>query len=172
MSEFDQQIKNKMGEAQYAYRPSAWRSFARHAGIRRIWPWIWSSAVVAVAVSVALFFLLKPAHRPADTSVQPSEPEVPSVAMTDALANDTDAVQMIPDKMLEADVATSCYFGLEKDEIAPDISTHEPPKVEVLKDTKPELIQPYGIPITISADTITQMWPTDEELKNGHSRLY
>ena len=46
------------------------------------------------------------------------------------------------------------------------------PKPETKPEPKKTSAPVYGIPVVIDVDTITQMWPTDEELNEGNSRLY
>ena len=49
MADFDQLIKDKVEKAEYSYKPSAWKHFAKRAGIKPVFS-AWTIAVVAALV--------------------------------------------------------------------------------------------------------------------------
>ena len=174
MSDFDQLRREKTDQATYSYKASAWRSFARHAGIKTGAAAIYTIVAVAV-LSVAAFVVVKMTRHAAPAPETPVENM--AVATNDtvvAVETTTEPEAAIPD------MPETIYCDFSGDpkaaKDAPAVESPAPaaPAAPVTPARKSKSNQPpiYGIPVVIDVDTITQMWPTDEELKEGNSRLY
>lgn len=170
MSDFDQLIREKTEQATYSYKSSAWRKYSRFAGLKNLTPWLCTiGAVAVVGVGVLLWNLL---HTP--KAMEPeTTPEVMVVAedstlsVTDTTATMAEVMPSESDK--PAEVAASLHQTTTQVEApAPEPAAKPEPAPKPKKPSAPV----YGIPVVIDVDTITQMWPTDEELKEGNSRLY
>ncbi|MBO4488573.1 MAG: hypothetical protein J5741_02815 [Bacteroidales bacterium] len=170
MSDFDQLIREKTEQATYHYKASAWRKYSRFAGLKNLTPWLCTIGVVAVVgVSALLWNLLR-----TPKTVEPeTTPEVMVVA-DDSLMSVADATTTVAEVTpLESDqpaeVAASRHQATAQVE-APALEPAAAPE-PAPKPKKPSA-PVYGIPVVIDVDTITQMWPTDQEMKEGNSRLY
>lgn len=172
MSDFDQLIREKAEQANYHYKASAWRSFKRYAGLKTGVAALYTVVTVAL-LSVATFLVVKMTRH-----AEPA-PEPPVVNTTVAM-NDTVVTTEAP---AEPEAATPdmpetiyCDFGGAPKAAKTDVPAVETPAPTTpatpARKTESRQAPVYGIPVVIEVDTITQMWPTDEELKEGNSRLY
>ena len=172
MTEFDQLIKNKAEEAQYSYKPSAWKSFLVYSGAKTstLLIWVAAAAVAVSVVAVSTYFLLRP-----QPQEQPTLPETEPIAVcVDTIPADVaDAVEPVAEeKPLQVVVTTPTIlqegFDLEAE--------YEASKEQSVENTEQKPVPPTNNPrlepVRIIVDTITRMEPTDEELQNGNSNLY
>lgn len=171
MTDFDQLIKNKADQAQYAYKPSAWKSFAKHSGFK-VGLSGWQIAVATIAtvavVGGAVWGILSATHRqPANTPQNTTES---TVAVIDS-ANHTETDE--PTLVNEPTPAPTKQTPQKPTEaiVVQETVTETPVEKEPAKPRK-TTTRPWGKPVLINVDTITQLEATDEELRNGHSRLY
>jgi len=168
MTEFDQLIKNKAEQAQYSYKPSAWKSFLAYSGAKTstLLIWVAAAAVAVSVVAVSTYFLLRP---------QPQEQ--PILPETEPIAVCVDTVQPVVEEIVTE--TSKKAFAREDTFFECDFSggyetpVKENPSVENT-DQKPipPTNNPRLEPVRILVDTITRMEPTDEELQNGNSNLY
>ncbi|MBR4135605.1 MAG: hypothetical protein IKU03_04245 [Bacteroidales bacterium] len=167
-NDFDQLIQQKLDDTHYAYKASAWRKFRRFAGLKNLAPWICTiGSVSVVGVGVLLWTLL---HTP--KTVEPaSTPEVMLVAEdTASLAEESEAPVA---EMTSSEPRVPVAVAQSHSHAAGEVETPEAdPKPAPVPEAKKTSAPVYGIPVVIDVDTITQMWPTDEQLKEGNSRLY
>jgi len=172
MSDFDQLIREKTKEATYTYKASAWRSFAQKAGIKTGAAALYTIVAVAV-LSVAAFVVVKMTRH---SSPAPETPvESVAVAQADTLIAEEPVAKPVEEPVADPSSASENTHQVTSRNPAP--AAVETPqnnaKQETVKPERTRVETPvYGIPVVIDVDTITQMWPTDEELKEGNSRLF
>lgn len=175
MADFDQLLKDKADQAHYAYKPSAWRGFAKQSGLKSGLSGLSIAAITVGAVVVAgsiLWGVLSHNSKPV-----PAEQVCPPVEMAVAL----DTVTANEDEALpEIESVTSSHAQTNRPKSNPKTEVH----VDTVAGTpqsdpasskpvaKKTYRQPYLRPVTISADTITQMVPTDEQIRKGNSRVF
>ena len=170
MTEFDELIKNKAEEANYSYKPSAWKSFLAYSGAKTSMLLIWvSAAAVAVSVvAVSTYFLLRP-----QTQDQPALPEPETVAVcVDTMPSEVaDVIEPVAEKE-----PLIVVFTLPEDIDDVPATVADAPESQPMENTEqktiPSASNPRLEPVRILVDTITRMEPTDEELQNGNSNLY
>ncbi len=185
--EFDQAIKGKAEQAQYPFKEAAWDSFSQKSGLASGHRFkgahtVLSIAVAAVITTTAIFGLLTHANK---TRQQPQMPAETAVADSASVTSDTSVIQL-PQK---EEVAASPHVDrfdantVTKKTVAKKNNVAAVPVVNdtLLKgqtdksETKPVSHRTraiYGRPLEINVDTITDMEPTDEQLRNGNSRLF
>ncbi len=177
MADFDKLIKEKAEKAEYPYKRSAWKRFAKRAGFR-VGLSGWTIALVSVAV-VAITAGLIGLHVTKGNSEQPSvvseqpmansqQPEANS-EQSSVVSEQPMANSQQPKAKSEQPMANSQQPKAKSEQ--PMANSQQPtanseePKA---KSQKPV----YGPPIELNVDTITQMEPTDEQLRQGNSRLF
>ena len=173
MTDFDKLIKEKAEQAEYTYKPAAWQSFRRMAGMGRSTVMYWlagvSSAVVVGVLTTVL--LLKPSNP------TPEEPSTLNVPTLDTVAMNVESEAVVENDTLllagnrnpqapQTKVIPSAVSKANVD--SPKVAARRPAETPTPKSATPR----YGRPLVIDVDTIKDNVPTDEELKNGHSRLY
>lgn len=170
MTEFDELIKNKAEEANYSYKPSAWKSFLAYSGAKTNTLLIWvSAAAVAVSVvAVSTYFLLRP-----QTQDQPALPEPETVAVcVDTMPSE---VADVMEPVAEGNPRIVVFTLPEDIDDVPE-TVADAPESQPMENTEQKTIPPASNPrlepVRILVDTITRMEPTDEELQNGNSNLY
>lgn len=175
MTDFDKLIKEKAEQAEYTYKPAAWKSFRQKAGMGRGTVGYWAAGVAsAVIVGGTLVFVLN--REPKTTSDLPST-EIPVFAADSsyentksALSADTLLVEESPAK--ETPVVGKSPSGVQERVQPADAKSEQETSVSRAPE-KPSVTTPrYGRPLVIDVDTIKDNLPSDEELRNGHSRLY
>jgi len=170
MTEFDQLIKNKAEEAQYSYKPSAWKSFLAYSGAKTSTLLIWvSAAAVAVSVvAVSTYFLLRPQTQ--DQQALP-EPETVVVCVDTMPSEVADVIEPVAEENPRIVVFTRPE---DIDDVTATVA--DAPESQPMENTEQKTITPASNPrlepVRILVDTITRMEPTDEELQNGNSNLY
>ena len=181
MADFDQLIKDKVEKAEYTYKPSAWKGFAKRAGIKaglsgvQIALLTISLVTVISGVTLGVLFLGHPTTNEGQ-------------GMGDMVQ---DTVETRHDMVLPQENEESAPAEPEK--VKPPVPSS---KIQKVNDHQPAVnsVQPetnsqkqtatgqqptvntrrpiYGPPIELNVDTITQMVPTDEQLRNGNSRIF
>lgn len=170
MTDFDKLIKEKVEEATYPYDSSAWKQFRKKSGMRNgtMKYWLAGASAALVAGGVAVFMLARPA---VNNTNQPSELQILR-----------DTVSQVVTTSQNSQSEETVTLELEKHEtkssrIAPQDCVTESQEAQhsesVGKTQRPSTSKVrYGRPVIIDVDTIKDNVPSEEELKNGHSRLF
>lgn len=170
MTDFDKLIKEKAEEATYSYKPSAWRNFQKQAGtFRPIKYWIAGAAVtVMVGAAVGAWMYQK-------TDKVPSTQEQVDVTATFDTLESTQNINLITVDAPENPTSPkNPSVGLSSKQPAQDI-TAQPTNADMnqpQKESRSTSVRPLGRPLVIDVDTIKDNVPTDDELRNGNSRLF
>ena len=175
MAEFDQLIKEKMEKAQYAYRPSAWRSFAKSAGVRAGLSGLQIAAIAVAVVAVVIGITLG--------VVFSGQPTPNSEQGAVVRIQDTVETQNPASPILEDQEPNSVQGAVKTQQSASQIQDKQQGtanSVQGTVETPHAVSQPtdnrqrpaYGRPLEILVDTITEMEPTDEQLRQGNSRIF
>lgn len=174
MTDFDKLIKEKVEQADYAYKPSAWMSFQRQTGMGHGTLKYWVAGVSSVAVigGLSTFLLLRTPDLTQGNEPAPNAVALDTVSMLvdeDAtVGNDTLSVagsceQKTPRNKAVYTAVSEPDMEKSNDDANPSSGTNKPKK-----STAPR----YRRPLVIDVDTIKDNVPTDEELRNGNSRLF
>ena len=169
MTDFDKLIKEKVEEATYPYDSSAWKQFRKKSGMRSgtLKYWLAGASTALVAGGVAVFMLTRPAVQ---NTNQPDQLQV--------LHDTVSQVLTVPQECQKAETVVLENTMVEKKTLqnakqeqvsAPQVQPSET-VTKKQKCSKEEVR--YGRPLVIDVDTIKDNVPSDEELKNGHSRLF
>lgn len=172
MTDFDQLIKNKAEEAYYPYKPSAWKNFLKRSGAKVGFSGgqIALSVIAAsVVVGAAVWGVSSLNSKSAD---QPQMQEEVSVDVVDTMENETVEIAVE-----ETPVVTEKNVIRAKQTTSEPVETSSPEPVEqpaAVTPAKPQkkVTPRYGKPVLINVDTITELEATDEQLRNGHSRIF
>lgn len=164
MADFDQLIKEKAEQAEYTYKPAAWRGFARSAGIKAGLP-AWSVALISVATVALVTLVTVTLVRHTQGAGQTPDPEQTVVTMTEDTATVDSTV--ITDAPVTAERPATKSVAIPTHKPLADTPTTS----TVAKPQKPRQVY-YGRPVELNVDTITQMEPTDEQLRQGNSRIF
>lgn len=174
MTDFDNLIKEKVEQAEYAYKPSAWRSFRRMSGMGQSSLLYWIAGISSVAVvggAIAFASLREPQSAP------DIEPAVPSLQVEDTASNEPQSA-LPADSLLVTSapemVSSSSGTGTPRTSVRESDSVENSPKRQSVTPPAEPKTTParYGRPLVIDVDTIKDNVPSDEELRNGHSRLF
>lgn len=170
-------IKDKVEKAEYSYKPSAWKRFAKRAGFKTgVSAWIVSMvAVVVVSLTVGGI-----AFWNSKSKVQESAPTVQQpnaqIQNTDAEIQNPEADVQQPITNVQQPISNSQRPTTKPQ--SPTTNAQQPtanPQQPTINDQQPtpKSKRPvYGPPVELNVDTITQMVPTDEQLRNGNSRIF
>lgn len=172
MTEFDQLIKEKAEQAQYPYKPSAWKGFAKRAGIKTGMSALQIAAVTIASLAVVAGITLAVVKHQAPQPV--AEPDPVEVVVTQDTMEVTEE-KTEPKAVAEPGKESIPQTRVQKQEPAETESGGVEPKEQpktVAKKTKVKAGEVLGRPVIINVDTITQMVPTDEELRKGNSRIF
>jgi hypothetical protein len=171
MTDFDKLIKEKVEEATYPYDASAWKQFQKKSGMRSgtLKYWLAGASTALVAGGVAVFMLTRPV---VENTKQPSELQI--------LHDTASQVVTMPQGCQQEDIVTVESRKCETKSLrtVSQECNPEPQQMQasetVIKTPKPSTTNEvrYGRPLVIDVDTIKDNIPSDEELKNGHSRLF
>ena len=169
MTDLDKLIKEKVEEATYPYDAKAWKQFQKKSGIGRgtLKYWVTGASTVLVAGGISVFLLSRPSM---DTV--PNLPNEQPLVMQDTFSQVTNSTD---------DHYTADTFAVKSEKSGISKTPSITPVPDVSNQTKPDLKAPvekpsktvvrYRKPLVIDVDTIKDNVPSDEELKNGHSRL-
>lgn len=172
MTDFDKLIREKVEQAEYSYKPSAWRKFQRKAGMGGSTALYWTVGISSVLVvgGIATFFGYRINQNQSGTE---SSPEVASMDTVSSQAP------------VETEIRTPDTYQLSETEMAATVKQpvqgnhHSERVVDTAANSERQtktthVANPprYGRPLVIDVDTIKENVPTDEELKNGNSRLF
>ena len=174
MTDFDKLIKEKAEQATYSYKPNAWKSFQRKAGVTggswKYWIAGITSAVVIGGVVVSTIVRkdvspITPETTPCATVYDTATFVSPDMAFTDEETGSTCSTSQAPvTTQVKSHNDTKGTPDEANDPSSVSTSTEVPTDQKV---TTPR----YGRPLVIDVDTIKENVPTDEELRNGHSRV-
>lgn len=174
MTDFDKLIKEKTEQAEYAYKPSAWRSFKRVAGtVKPLRYWVLgsvSAVLLGGAVATAVHFASnRPQQEVGNQPVLAIDSTLSETEPLSGVSDETPYSTPISTAQNESSVRSQTSMSANQPESAPDATTvQRTDSTKQLKNRQTRL----GRPIVIDVDTIKENVPTDEELRNGHSRLY
>lgn len=191
MADFDQLIKDKVEKAEYSYKPSAWKRFAKRAGFKTgVSAWIVSMvAVVVVSLTVggiAFWNSKSKAQESEYTIQQPNDPISNAESGIQNPESDnqqpaTDPQQLTPNAQLPNPQSQKPKADSQKPAVnsqQPTANSQQPtPNAQqtTVNSQKPKTNSQrtiYGPPVELNVDTITQMVPTDEQLRQGNSRIF
>ena len=180
MADFDQLIKDKVEQTEYPYKHSAWKSFASRAGIKA-----GLSGLQIAAISVAVVAVITGITLGVVFSGQPvpngNQGTVDSVQCTVETQQDAAPIQnnqgTVDSVQGKEDVQKPVSISTHKDQRPKTkdqqpISNIQSSTSSTSKPTSKPRRPVYGPPLEINVDTITQMEPTDEQLRNGNSRIF
>ena len=173
MTDFDKLIKEKTEQAEYAYKPSAWRNFKRVSGSGsplRYWI-VGSVSAVVVGGAVATAVLCSPKHRQVENTGVSAAAVDSTLVEAQPAAGDPDTV-LYPSREAPVQVVSPSRKKVSDNAKIPDVEAVAPERKPV--EVKPKTENPVrlGRPLVIDVDTIKENVPTDEQLRNGHSRLF
>lgn len=174
MTDFDQLIKAKGEQAQYKYNASAWRRFLKHSGFKVGLSGMQIAAVAITAVVVAggaVFAILK-THAPETPNAQnPIE-----IVAADTTSPQTTDLELASDEAARVTTPSDVQNVVRKVETPTTESQSDTIIPSNTSSSKPKTHQteshPRLVPVRINVDTITQLEATEEEQRNGNSRLY
>ena len=173
MTEFDKLIKEKAEQAEYDYKPAAWRRFHRSAGIgHAAWKYWVSGISCAVIVGGTVAFMLGRGSQPlqdASRATQTVAADSSCVNLQPAIMSDT--LLVTETTSAETVVSRERRAPVEERDV-PSSQVTTVPSSAVTSTKATETQQRHGRPMVIDVDTIKDNVPTDEELRNGHSRLF
>lgn len=174
MTDFDKLIKEKAEQAEYAYKPAAWKSFRHHAGLKptALKYWVTGVSSLVVVGGLTTFLLLRTPNSSQGNAA------VPEVASLDTVSLNVDGDDVVADDTLllagsgeqespRAKAATTTAPKSTPEQSAAE--ANQPAKAAAPRKNETSR---YGRPLVIDVDTIKDNVPTDEELKNGHSRIF
>lgn len=180
MADFDQLIKEKMEKAQYAYSPSAWRSFAKSAGVRAGLSGLQIAAIAVAVVALVIGITLSVVFlgQPTPNSEQGAVVMIQDTAETQNPASQPTSNPQLPTSNPQQPTASDRVQNSESKvqgsrlKVQSSTPNSQPPT----PNSQPPISNPqqpiYGRPLEILVDTITQMEPTDEQLRQGNSRVF
>ena len=173
MTEFDELLKQKVEQTDYPYRHTAWRHFLRRSGLHTALTGGQIAAISLTGVAVAALVTWGVVRHVA-SSPTPAEPAPAEVAVvitdSNAVSEDTlpTTVDVPASPQLQPAVArTPQNTTPSVMEEAPQPAARTSTKPHT--DKKPEPI--HGRPVIINVDTITELFPTDEQIRKGHSNI-
>ncbi len=177
-------IKDKVEKAEYSYKPSAWKRFAKRAGFKTgVSAWIVSMvAVVVVSLTVGgiAFWNSKSKAQESEYTIQQPNDPIPNAESgiqnpeSDSQQSTTNAQQQTPDSR-QPIVNSQRPKANSQQPIAKDQQPTPNAQQTTVNSQKPKTSSQrtiYGPPVELNVDTITQMVPTDEQLRQGNSRIF
>ena len=177
MADFDQLIKDKVEKAEYSYKPSAWKRFAKRAGFKTgVSAWIVSMVVVVVVSltvgGIAFWNSKSNAQESEYTIRQPNAP----ISNAESGIQNPESDNQQPAANSQKPTANS-QQPIAKDQRlktnAQQPTTNDQQQTANSQRLKTNAQRPiYGPPVELNVDTITQMVPTDEQLRQGNSRIF
>lgn len=170
MTDFDKLIKEKVEEATYPYDSSAWKQFRKKSGMRSgtLKYWLSGASTALVAGGVAVFMLARPT---AQNTNQPNELQALHDTVSQMVSIPQDGQQTETLVVEETKTVVKTSRKAMQNEVS-DPQQEQPAETAGKKQKRSTEAVRYGRPLVIDVDTIKDNVPSDEELKNGHSRLY
>ncbi|MBO4504741.1 MAG: hypothetical protein J5730_08035 [Bacteroidales bacterium] len=178
MTEFDELLKQKVEQTDYPYRHAAWRQFLRGSGLHTALSGVQIAALSLAGVAVIALVTWGIIRHAAPAS-SPLEPVPTEIAATTADSSEYD----IPDTINQTPCNPSGEGNSQVTGTTRKKATHDVP-ANAEPTALPAKLQPvtqpstpktrerlYGRPVTISVDTITQMQPSEEQLKSRNSQI-
>ena len=152
MTEFDELLKQKVEQTDYPYRHAAWRQFLRSSGLHTTLSGVQIAALSLAGVAVIALVTWGVVRHvtPASNQTQCNSSEEVNTQVAET-----------PRKKATNNVPVDT-------EPAPTCTKAQPATQPSTPKTRERL---YGRPVTISVDTITQMHPTEEQLKSRNSQI-
>lgn len=170
MTDFDKLIQEKAEEATYSYKRSAWRNFQKHAGTYRPAKyWIaGAAATVLVGTTVGIFMFQK------SEKVTPLSEPKEIIVLQDTLSSLQEEQTVVLEEPKGIDSPKNNRASEQPQKATVQETDEQPnstanPSAKVSRVNNP---RPVGRPLVIDVDTIKDNVPTDEELKNGNSRVF
>lgn len=185
--EFDRTIKDKTEQAHYPFKEAAWESFSRKSGVasgsrftrnNKTLAVVSAAVITASIVSGILLHINK-------TRTKPQTPQETAAADSSSVNTDTLVLQAPPqdgDSLSEQDNRSINDISTKKTAAVKHDIVAEPISGDTLSNGRTEKAESkpvpkrgratYGRPLEINVDTITDMEPTDEQLRRGNSRLF
>lgn len=181
MKDFDQLIKDKVEQADYSYKHSVWKNFASRTGIKAGLSGLQvaaiSVAVVAVITGITLGIVFS--GRPVPNGEQGT---VDMIQDTVEMQQDATPIQNIQGKVdsVQGMEDAPKPASLSKAKSQKPTANSQQPITNTQQRSTANSQQPkansqrpiYGPPVELNVDTITQMEPTDEQLRQGNSRIF
>lgn len=175
MTDFDKLIKEKAEQAEYAYKPAAWKNFRQKAGIGRGPVGYWAAGVATtVIIGGTLAFMLNREPRTASTASPTETPVIVADSSCENMQSPFSADTLLVEESSAKGTPTAGERRAgTRERVQPAEAQPEQTTTVVKVPEKPSVTTPrYGRPLVIDVDTIKDNVPSDEELRNGHSRLY
>ena len=173
MTDFDKLIKEKAEQAEYSYKPSAWRQFQRKSGLRHAATRYWVAGVTSAIIVGGIVGYV--GYRQGQGTQ--SDNQTPIVSVVDTLTSQpenaaTDNSETFVVKNADDAATVSKPSSVQNKRVQENPATTEEIPPVITSNTKKVTTPRYGRPLVIDVDTIKENVPTDEELRNGNSRLY
>lgn len=167
MADFDQLIKDKVDGAKYPYKSSAWKRFAHKAGFKAVMTplikVILSVTTVAVIGGGTLGIVSAVRHQQStvEPTAQSTQDSTATVKTTVKAISIVSSNASAPEKEVDSQITPTSKIATI------DVF---PPATENVKTTAQKKTV-YGRPLIINPDTIKTNEPTEEQIRNGHSRI-
>lgn len=169
MTDFDKLIKEKAEEATYSYKPSAWRNFQKSTGTFRPMKYWIAGAAVTVMVGTTIGVLM---HQKTD-KVPAQQEQVTVTAALDTLESPQNEQPVLLEEFENTVSPKNPSVGLSQKQSDQNTTTQPDAVVkQPNKESQTTTVRPLGRPLVIDVDTIKENVPTDDELRNGNSRIF
>ena len=173
MTEFDELLKQKVEQTDYPYRHTAWRHFLRRSGLHTALTGGQIAAVSLTGVAVAALVTWGVVRHVA-SSPTPAEPAPAEIVVipTDSIVVSEDTLPTTVDVPASPQPQPAVARTPKASDSPAMENVPQPaarPTTKQNTDKKPEPI--YGRPVRINVDTITELFPTDEQIRKGHSNI-
>lgn len=172
MTDFDHLIKNKANRAHYPYKASAWHNFLHKAGIKA-GPTLGQTITVTITSLLILGGVFWGIFRH-QKSPSPVEPTMP------CRQTDTSMAEPVAEMITVGDTSTVEMPVTEINQITPpsvspassnNTTSASTSESQTAPKVNKERRERLGRPVRINPDTIKDNVPTDEQLRQGHSRI-
>ena len=172
MTDFDKLIKEKAEQAEYSYKPSAWRQFQRKSGLGHAATRYWVVGITsAIMVGGIVGYV---GYRHGHGTQTDNNAPIVSVAdtMTSQSAAATEESETFVVTNTDHAVSAPAQTSVHNKPVQTKSETSGEATPVVTSTTKKVTTPRYGRPLVIDVDTIKENVPSDEELRNGNSRLF
>lgn len=174
MTDFDKLIKEKAEQASYPYQDAAWKNFQKSAGLHRSsWKFWAAGAAVTVVAGVSCVLMMQ---RQNTASPEPA----PVAVVQDTVASlSEDQMSVVFSESESSSPSMPAPSGKAKQEGKKSISSASEQNTPAAQQTETAAGKKttvsrsrLGRTLVIDVDTIKENVPTDEELRNGNSRIF